>query len=55
LDETILLGSSNAVGKNNDNSIIARIVGDFTPTSPPPSLESYYLMRPSLPITNALV
>lgn len=31
------------------------MIGDFTPLNPPPSLESFYLMKPTSPASHARV
>ncbi|KAM3130865.1 hypothetical protein pb186bvf_017054 [Paramecium bursaria] len=52
-NQTIKLGSQ--VNQANGTNIITRIVGDFTPLSPPPTLQSYQLLKPTSPLSNARV
>ncbi|CAD8111745.1 unnamed protein product [Paramecium primaurelia] len=51
--EELKLGSE--VKAVQGKTLIGRIIGDFTPLNPPPSLESFYFMRPSSPSSNARV
>ena len=49
------LGSATRVQKSSDGNVIATVIGDFSPVSPPASLDSYYLMKPSRPATHTRV
>lgn len=40
---------------SSDELMVASLIGDFSPLSPPETFESMYLMKPSIPITNARV
>ncbi|CAD8112113.1 unnamed protein product [Paramecium sonneborni] len=51
--EELKLGSEVKVVQGK--TLIGRIIGDFTPLNPPPSLESFILMRPSSPSSNTRV
>ncbi|CAK63826.1 unnamed protein product (macronuclear) [Paramecium tetraurelia] len=51
--EELQLGSEVKVVQGK--TLIGRIIGDFTPLNPPPSLESFYFMRPSSPNSHARV
>lgn len=54
-EETIPLSPSNVVGVSENQAIIARLIGDFSPPSPPNDYSLYYLVIPTSPSTNTMV
>lgn len=53
--ETITISPSNLLQISNDGTLIARLVGDFSPFEQHPVLTSKYLMIPSQPLSNPRV
>ncbi|KRX06003.1 hypothetical protein PPERSA_01081 [Pseudocohnilembus persalinus] len=47
--ETLQLGTESSVSHNEDNTILAKIIGDFTPINTPQTLSNYYLLKPTTP------
>lgn len=46
---------STPIVTTNNRTLTARLVGDFYPNSPPPSLNSYYLFAPTRPANDPIV
>jgi len=49
------MGTEKKVAKNDNEDVIAKIVGDFYPNFPPADLSNFDLFKPSIPVTHARV
>lgn len=49
------LSPSNPVQTTSSKDLIARLIGDFYPSQPPPVLSGFYLFVPSRPVSNTRV
>lgn len=53
--EKISLSPSNPISLSSDKNIIARLIGDFQPPTPPNDYSIYYLVTPSQPQSHSMV
>jgi hypothetical protein len=55
ITEKISLSPSNTISMSSEKNIIARLIGDFQPPTPPNDYSIYYLVTPSYPESHSMV